>query len=151
MRVLLTTIFTLFAMITLSSCQSQEERVVSRIEKLSARIDADGKNFSPEDWEEALEELEEIHDDMGECEFTKEQLKAVGRADGKLTIIITKQAAKAMGRDVGTLMKNISSYAKGFKEGAESAYDEEEFKDIGNDIMNDLKEIEEDWKEELNQ
>ena len=115
MRVLLTTIFALFAMITLSSCQSQEERVVSRIEKLSARIDADGKNFSPEDWEEALEELEEIHDDMGDCEFTKEQLKAVGRADGKLTIIITKQAAKAMGRDVSTLMKNISSYAKGFK------------------------------------
>lgn len=151
MRVLLTTIFTLFAMITLSSCQSQEERVVSRIEKLSARIDADGKNFSPEDWEEALEELEEIHDDMGDCEFTKEQLKAVGRADGKLTIIITKQAAKAMGRDVGTLMKNISTYAKGLKEGAESAYDGEEFKDIGNDIMNDLKEIEEDWKEELNQ
>ena len=102
-------------------------------------------------YDEALEELEEIHDDMGDCEFTKEQLKAVGRADGKLTIIITKQAAKAMGRDVGTLMKNISSYAKGFKEGAESAYDEEEFKDIGNDIMNDLKEIEEDWKEELNQ
>ena len=147
MRVLLTTIFTLFAMITLSSCQSQEERVVSRIEKLSARIDADGKNFSPEDWEEALEELEEIHDDMGDCEFTKEQLKAVGRADGKLTIIITKQAAKAMGRDVGTLMKSISSYAKGFLEGANENFNEEDFNDVEEELKSTLKDIEDEWKE----
>ena len=147
MRVLLTTIFALFAMITLSSCQSQEERVVSRIEKLSARIDADGKNFSPEDWEEALEELEEIHDDMGDCEFTKEQLKAVGRADGKLTIIITKQAAKAMGRDVGTLMKSISSYAKGFQEGAKENFNEEDFNDVEEELKSTLKDIEDEWKE----
>jgi hypothetical protein len=134
MKKTLISISLLLAVITLSSCKSHEERVVNRIEKLSARIASDGKNFTPEDWEEALEELEEIHDDMGDCEFSKEQMREVGRADGKLTMIITKQAAKSMGRDFGTLMNSLGSYAKGFKEGAESEYDEKEFEDIGKEF-----------------
>ena len=149
MKKSLITISLLLAVIAFSSCQSHEDRVVSRIEKLSARIDSDGKNFTSEDWEEALEELEEIHDDMGDCEFTKEQLREVGCADGKLTIVITKQAAKAMGRDVGALMKSLGSYAKGFKEGAESEYDENEFNDIGKELEDGLKEVADDWNDEI--
>ena len=139
------------SLLALSSCQSREEKVISKLDSLSERIEKDGSNFDADDWEEAIEDFADIHEEMQDCEFTKEQLRELGKKEGKVSAILAKEGSKALGREFKNFIGNFGAFAKGLKEGAESAYDEEEFKDIGNDIMNDLKEIEEDWKEELNQ
>ena len=143
----LITAFAVVVLLTLMSCQSYEEGVIHKLNNLSERIDKDGKNFDADDWEEALEELADIHEDMTDCEFTPEQLKEVGRADGRLSAIITKQAAKALGHEVSDAIKGISSYAKGFKEGAEGNIDEDDFNDVVDEIGSLLKSVGEDWKE----
>lgn len=131
----------------LSSCQSYEDRVITKLNHLSERIDEDGKNFDADDWEEAMEELADIHEEMAECDFTLEQLKEVGRADGRLTAIIAKEGAKALGRETSSFLRNFSSFAKGFQEGAKENFNEEDFNDVEKELKSTLKDIEDEWKE----
>lgn len=146
MRSLITFIVTLFTVLTLSSCQSHEECVISRIDNLSARIEANGKDFSSDDWTEALKELEEIHEDMSNCNFTPEQLKKVGRADGKLTAIIVSEASKSLGDKASSFFENVGSYVNGFIEGSQEHLDEHDFGDVENDLKSALKDVK-DWLE----
>lgn len=141
--------FAVFATILFSfaSCKSREEKVISRLESLSERIDKKGHTFDAEDWAEAFEDLEDIHEDMGDCEFTKEQLREVGRADGRLSAIIAKEGAKSLGREASSLLKSISSYAKGFQEGTQENVNEEDFNDVEEELKSTLKDIEDEWKE----
>ncbi len=131
----------------LSSCQSYEDRVITKLNHLSERIDEDGKNFDADDWEEAMEELADIHEEMAECDFTLEQLKEVGRADGRLSAIIAKEGAKTLGKGFLDAIKGISSYAKGFQEGAESNISEKDVEDVVKEIGSTLKSVEDEWKE----
>lgn len=131
----------------LSSCQSYEDRVITKLNHLSERIDEDGKNFDADDWEEAMEELADIHEEMAECDFTLEQLKEVGRADGRLSAIIAKEGAKTLGKGFLDAIKGISSYAKGFQEGAEENINDEDFNDVVNEFNDAVKSVKEEWKE----
>lgn len=131
----------------LASCKSREEKVISRLDSLSERIEKNGQKFDAEDWEEALEDLEDIHEDMEDCEFTRAELKEVGRADGRLTAIIAKEGAKALGRDLSTVLKSFSSFAKGFQEGAMENCTEDDLNEFSDQINSTMKEIEDEWKE----
>ena len=141
--------FAVFATILLSfaSCKSREEKVISKLERLSERIDKKGHTFDAEDWAEAFEDLEDIHADMEDCEFTREELKKIGRADGRLTAIIAKEGAKALGRETSSFLRNFSSFAKGFQEGAKENFNEEDFNDVEEELKSTLKDIEDEWKE----
>ena len=130
-----------------SSCKSREEKVISRLESLSERIDKKGHTFDAEDWAEAFEDLEDIHEDMEDCEFTREELKKVGRADGRLTAIIAKEGAKALGRETSFFLRNFSSFAKEFQEGAKKNFNEEDFNDVEEELKSTLKDIEDECKE----
>lgn len=133
-------------LLSITSCQSKEEKIISRLNNLSERVDKYARNFDAEDWDDVLEELEEIHEDMEDCEFTREEQKEVGRAYGRLTAVMAKEGTKAFGRDVSSFLKNFSSFAKGFQEN----FNEEDFSDVVTDVGGQLKDalqdIAEEWK-----
>lgn len=145
MRINLTALFILISLL-FSSCQSQEESVITRMEKLSVRIDKEGKNFTTEDWEDALDDLTEIHEDIQDCEFTTEQLKELGKVEGRLSAIIAKEASKAVGHSLSDIIKNFGSFASGFKEGLEENVSEEDFVEPANEISDALKAVEQELK-----
>jgi len=130
----------------LTACQSAEDRAISRLNRLAENIDKHGEDFSLEDWTEAMEDLADIHEDMEGCEFTKEQLKELGQVDGRLSVIIAREGAKALGKETVTFLDRFNSFAVGFKEGAESVYDEDDFKQIEEDFNNELDSIANDWE-----
>lgn len=140
-------VIAVIAISLLSSCQSYEDRVITKLNHLSERIDEDGKNFDADDWEEAMEELADIHEEMTECDFTPEQLKEVGRADGRLTAIIAREGAKALGHGFSDAIKSLGIYAKGFQEGAEEKINGEDFNDVVNEINDAVESVKEEWKE----
>ena len=131
--------------LSFSSCKSKEEKVISKIERLSERIDKNGHKFTAEDWIEAFEDLEDIHEEMEDCEFTLEELKEIGRADGRLTAIITKEGVKTLSKNVSFFLKDFSSYFKGFQEGAYENFNKEDLDEIENEIKNTLQDIEDEW------
>jgi len=140
-------VFVVTAVLVLSSCRSYEDRVITRLNHLSERIDADGKNFDADDWEDAMEELADIHEEMTDCDFTPEQLKAVGRADGRLTAIIAKEGAKALGHSFSDAIKSLGIYAKGFKEGAEENISDDDFNGVVNELNDAVESVNEEWRE----
>lgn len=144
-KFILSTLF--ISLLTLTSCQSREEKVISQLDRLSERIEKDGNNFDAEDWEEAIEDFAEIHEDMQDCEFTKEQLRELGKKEGKVSAILAKEGSKALGREFKNFLGNFGAFAKGFKEGAEENVSEEDFNEVGNDISNALQEFENQLKD----
>lgn len=101
----------------LTSCQTQEERVINKLENLSERIEKGGNDLTSEDWEDILSEYEAIHEEAMDCDFSQEQLKEFGRVDGQLSAAITKEGAKKLGRDVAKILNGGKDYMEGFIDG----------------------------------
>ena len=143
----LTFAFLATIVLSLSSCKSREEKVISQLDNLAERIEKHGKDFDAEDWEEALEDLEEIHENMEDCDFSKKELRELGRKEGKLFAIITREGAKALGRGAANFLGEFGAFAKGFKEGAEDNISEKDLKEVEEDISDSFKSLEEEFKE----
>lgn len=135
-----------FLLLAMASCQSSEDRAISKLNRLAENIDKHGRDFTLEDWYEAMDDLADIHEDMSDCDFSKEQLKEIGRMDGRLSVIISREGAKVLGKEATNFLDRINSFAVGFKEGAEVEYDEDDFKQIEEDFNNELDSIAKDWE-----
>lgn len=133
--------------LSISSCKSKEEKIISRLEKLSEHIDKNQQDFDTDDWADAFEELEDIHEDMEDCEFTREEIKEVGRAYGRLTMVIAKEGSKSLGHEASVFLKDFSTFVKGFQEGTQENFHKKDFNDVEKQITNTLKDIENEWKE----
>ena len=143
-KLILTLAFFATLFFSFSSCNSKEEKVISRLASLTERIDKNGANFSSDDWLQAFRDLEDIHEDMKDCDFTSEQLKEVARADGRITAIVAKQGAKAFSQEAASFMKELGSIVKEFKEGAQEIFNEENMKEIEEEFEKVLKDLEKD-------
>ena len=135
-------VLTVILLLTLTACRSYEERVITKLNNLSERIDKYGKTFDVDDWEDAMEELADIHEEMGDCDFTREQLKEVGKADGRLSAIIAKEGAKALGQGVSGIIDRVSSYAEGFQEGAQENMSEDDIKEVEKELNKAFQSVE---------
>lgn len=125
---------------TLTSCQSKEEKVIESIEKLSERIEKEGADYSIEEWEGVMKECEQIHAEMKECNFTDEQMEKVGEADAHLTTVIAKEGTKKLGNELKSIIGGVGSFMKGFKKGAKDNLNEE-LKGVTNGIEEGLNSI----------
>ncbi|MCQ2199697.1 MAG: hypothetical protein MJZ19_08285 [Paludibacteraceae bacterium] len=136
---------TLFiSLMSLSSCYTKEEKVISRLETLSQKIEQNSNDFNEADWESALNDLEEINNEMQSCAFTQEQMKEVGKMYGKLS----SKVAKEMGNKFYKAIKNYGSFLSGFKDGLGESISEEDIKNVSNEITDALNNVENLFKEE---
>ncbi len=147
-KLILTIAFFTTIFLSFTSCKTSEEAVISRLEKLTERIDKNGAKFDSDDWLQAFRDLEDIHKDMENCDFSSEQLKQVARADGKISAVVAKEGAKALGKEASSFMKEFGSIAKEFQEGFQEIFNEENMKEIEDEFENVLKDIENDWEKE---
>ncbi len=102
---------------TMNSCQTKEEHVLSGLNRLSDQIVQRGDTYSNSDWENFFSEYEQLHKEAMECEFTQEQLTELGRLEGKLTTIMTKEGARKIGQEVQDYIKNGKTILEGFIQG----------------------------------
>ena len=107
----------LFTAYVLTSCQTKEERVISNMEKLAELIESDGESFNNEDWNDVFVEYEQLQEEATQCEFTQEQIKELGRVEGRLAAKLTKERAKNLGRDFKNLLESGKGFVEGFVEG----------------------------------
>ena len=101
----------------LVGCQSKEKRTVSRLESLADRVEQNGERYDEGQWEEVFEQYEEIHEEMRGCDFTNEQLREIGRIDGRLTAVLTRQYLRVYGQAMGEVVNGLGSFAEAFAEG----------------------------------
>ena len=94
------------------SCSSKEENVVNQLYALAERIEEEGETFTEKDWNEAWEEFEVIHEEMEDCNFTREEIQEIGRIEGKLFVVFIKK----LGRDIIDFGFYVNGFASGIKE-----------------------------------
>lgn len=87
------------------------------MEKLAERIESDGEGFNNEDWDAVFVEYEQLQKEAAQCEFTQDQIKELGRVEGKLAAKLTKERAKSLDRDFKNLLESGKNYIDGFVEG----------------------------------
>ncbi len=133
---IITTAFT--GLLCLTSCQSQEEKVINKLNNLSERIEKNCDSYNADDWEKVVEEWSAIHESLADCDFTTEQLKEISIAEGKLSSIILSKGAKAAGNGIINAISNFGSFANGLKEGLENIDNEKELEEIGEGIEDEI-------------
>lgn len=145
-RITIPLIISIVSLFGLSSCKPKEERVIDRINNLSEKIEKHGSSWDADDWADAMEELEDIHADIEDCDFTKEQLRKLGNVEGKLMGIIATEGAKSLKSTTEAFFEGAGSYIEGFKNGLQESYDPSSIEDIDEEVISQLKELEKEFK-----
>ena len=84
----------------MSSCQTQEEKVISKLQALTERVESKSETFSDEEFNNVINEFEALLQQAKECDFTTEQMKELTKVKGELSIAIDKQVSKKIGKDI---------------------------------------------------
>lgn len=103
-----------------TGCKPHEERVMDRLNRLSEDIQKNSQKWDINQWADALAEIEDIHFDMEDCDFTPQQLRELGRIEGQLTVIVMTEGAKKLGEKLVPFIEGAGAFMKGYQEGAES-------------------------------
>lgn len=137
-------IISLLALLFLfASCKPHEERVIDRLNNLAEKVEKYGSKWDLDEWADALEELEDIHYDMEDCDFTSQQLKALGRVEGQLTVIIMTEGSKKLGDELVLFMEGAGSFMKGYQEGVQvtEGYNIEDIKNLNDNLEKELEKV----------
>lgn len=118
----------LVPLFTLSSCQSREERVISRIEALCDEIENDD-DFDKDDFETYTEEYNDIVSDAEDCEFSPEQQKRLSKSAGRLMSVMTMKMTGTMFGTAGDIlnqgMNMMGDFMEGFADGFSDDIDDD--------------------------
>lgn len=106
------------------SCKSKEEKVIDQLNNLAEKVENNSSDWDSDQWVEAFEELEKIHSDMSDCDFSNQQLQELGEIEGRLTSVMITNGAATLGESIGSFMKGAGSFVKGFQEGLQEGADE---------------------------
>lgn len=128
-----------------TGCQTREQRAINRLEKLSEKIKKDGAKWDADQWADAYEEIYDIHADLEDCEFNKEQLRKLGEMEGRLMGVIAVEVSKKLETEVNSFLEDAGSFLKGFGQGIHQTYDiedvESSFESIGKELENLAREL----------
>jgi len=106
------------------SCQKQETRLIHDMDKLADQIEYRSDSFTEEDWDDVLDRYEDLHERALKLDFSQEQLKELGRAEGRLSSLLVKKGAKALGGSIRSILKGEKSFFEGLMDGLGESADE---------------------------
>ena len=107
----------------MSSCQTQtqEQKVISKMQALVERVENNKDTYSDAEWDKVINEFNALQQQAKECEFSKEQLKDLAKVEAELTAVIAKQGAKRVGSDIKDAIDEgkevLNGVIDGIKEG----------------------------------
>lgn len=82
---------------SLASC-STEQRTLTRMEKLTNRVETDGYRYTVDDWKGVLEDYKDIEKQAKKCSFTQDERERMGEMEGRAMASFAKWTAdKAAG------------------------------------------------------
>ena len=97
---------------TTSSC-STEYRTLSRMNKLTNRVEKYGEYYTADDWRDALDTYKQIAQDTKQCNFTPKEREQMGEMEGRCIASFTRWA----GDKVAGIFTHGKGLIKGFLDG----------------------------------
>lgn len=72
----------IIVIMTTSSC-STERRTLTRMDRLTTRIEKYGEFYGPQDWKAAVDDYKQIAQDSKQCNFTPAERERMGEMEGR--------------------------------------------------------------------
>ena len=120
-------IMTLCLFVTvMTSCQSKEEMVIRKINKLADRVEQKADSFSNAEWKKALSDFEDLQEEALECHFDKQQLKQFAKADARLTAVFVKKGAGKLGDELQEVLDKGKEILNGLLDGLRLGFGDED-------------------------
>jgi hypothetical protein len=79
-------------------------------------LQENSNGYSEKDWEEAKQKYENIETQLQQYDYTDEELKEIGKLEGKCSTYFMKSYIKSIKRNIHNLSKEIEGAAEGVKE-----------------------------------
>ena len=103
-------------LLLLVSC-NKEQSVINDYTALVEEVEANGDDFTEQQWEYYTQRCEEVETEMQQYDFNREQKQEIRKLQGRM--------AAAIGKHSGTILKNaakdaleqIEAFSEGFMEG----------------------------------
>ena len=105
-------------------CKSREAKVLKQLNNLTEKVEKNSSDWNSDQWTDAFEELEKIHSEMSDCDFTNQQLQELGEVEGRLTSLMLSNGVESLGKGIGSFLKGAGSFVKGFQEGIQDGSEE---------------------------
>ena len=112
---ILTISFCMSIVFCLFACSTKQEPI-SNLSALVEEVQANGSNYSENDWSVIAQELDAIEREMEQYkgEYTDEEIKEIGRLKGILLAQYTKYSVKNIKNGVENAMKEAEGLIDGF-------------------------------------
>lgn len=136
----------LCAILIFPSCQSQEEKVISRFNDLAEQIEKDGKDWDEQDWMDLAKEYEQIYEDAKKCKFSNEQYQELGKASRNISAAIASIGVNGLPK---VYAETIKAYSNIFTKTME-AYSNgiaKEMEEYSNEIAKEMEEYSNEFTE----
>lgn len=89
---------------------------IKKLEKLVDKVEKKHASYDEEDWKEVAEEYANIKEEFEKYEYTKQELKEIGKLKGRLKGYITKKSIKKFSKSVEDFANELGGGIEGFLE-----------------------------------
>ena len=110
MRKLFVTVLSFVLLFAVTACNRTP---LERFEAIVEDVEANYESYTPEDWDAIEERLQAIDDDLEQSELTEEELREMGRLNGRLAACATKAAMKQLGSAFGDMAAGLGGFVEG--------------------------------------
>ena len=110
MRKLFVTVLSFVLLFAVTACNRTP---LERFEAIVEDVEANYESYTPEDWDAVEERLQAIDTDLEQSELTEEELREMGRLNGRLAACATKAAMKQLGSALGDFASGLGGFVEG--------------------------------------
>lgn len=114
---LMSTLLLCICIICFTSCHSKSTPIED-LANLAEDVKANYENYTEQDWESFVEELEFIEQELAEYQdqYTDEEIKEIGRMEGICLGYATKYCVKSIKKDLNSVVKGAEGFLEGFSD-----------------------------------
>ena len=110
MRRLFVTVLSFMLLLAITACNRTP---LEKYKAVVEDVEANYESYTPEDWNAVEERLQAIDADLEQSELTEEELREMGRLNGRLAACATKAAMKQLGSAFGDMAAGLGGFVEG--------------------------------------
>lgn len=103
-------------LLLLVSC-NKEQSVINDYTALVEEVEANGDDFTEQQWEDYTQRCEEVETEMQQYDFNREQKQEIRKLQGRMAAAIGKHSETILKNAAKDALEQIETFSEGFMEG----------------------------------
>lgn len=103
-------------LLLLVSC-NKEQSVINDYTALVEEVEANGDDFTEQQWEDYTQRCEEVETEMQQYDFNREQKQEIRKLQGRMAAAIGKHSGTILRNAAKDVLEQIEAFSEGFMEG----------------------------------